>query len=74
MKLSDRLKKIEAKAPQEQKIFVIKFGVELTTLTYGGDEYLRLEGETEDEFVERILAIVKQNPKPNGGYLMGNIC
>ena len=48
--------------------------IELTTLTYCGDEYLRLESETEDEFVERVLTIVKQNPKPNGGYLMGNIC
>ena len=74
MRLLDRLKKIEAKAPPEQKILVIKYQVELTTLEYGKDKYLRLEAETENEFVERILAIVKKNPKPNGGYLVGNIC
>lgn len=73
MMLLDRIKKIEAKAPSEQKIFVIKFQVELTTLEYGDDKYLRLDGETEDEFIERILAIVKKNPHPNGFYLVGNI-
>ena len=73
MKLLDRLKKIEAKASPEQKIFVIKYQTELNTLEYGDEEYLRLEGETEDDFVERILAIVKKNPHPNGCYLVGNI-
>ena len=73
MRLLDRLKKIEAKAPPEKKIFVIKFQVELTTLEYGDDKYLRLDGETEDGSVERILAIVKKNPHPNGFYLVGNI-
>ena len=74
MKLLDRLKKVEAKAPPEQKILVIKYQVELTSLQYGEDKFLRLDGESEDEFVERTLAIVKKNPKPNGGYLVGNIC
>ena len=74
MKLLDRLKKIEANAPPEQKIFVIKFQAALTTLEYGEDKYLRLDGETENDFVERILAIVKVNPKSNGYYLVGNIC
>ena len=73
MRLLDRLKKIEAKAPPEQKIFVIKFQVELTSLQYGDDKYLRHDGETEDEFIERTLAIVKKNPHPNGFYLVGNI-
>ena len=73
MKLLDRQKKIEAKAPPEQKILVIKFQVELTSLQYGDDKYLRLDGEMEDEFIERILAIVKKNPHPNGFYLVGNI-
>lgn len=73
MRLLDRLKKIEAKAPPEQKIFVIKFQVELTTLAYGEDKYLRLDGETENEFIERILAVVEKNPHPNGFYLVGNI-
>ena len=74
MKLLDRLKKIEAKAPPEQKIFVIKYQLELTSLQYGDDKYLRHDGETEDEFVGRIIAIVKQNPKLNVCYLVGNIC
>lgn len=73
MRLLDRLKKIEAKAPPEQKILVIKYQVELTSLQYGDDKYLRLHDETEDEFVERVLAIVKKNPHPNGFYLVGNI-
>jgi len=74
MKLSERLKRLEAKAPAVQKIQVIKFGVELTYLQYGGDKYFRLENEVESEFAERILAIVKKNPHPNGFYLVGNIC
>jgi hypothetical protein len=73
MKLLDRLKKIEAKAPPEQIIHVVKYQTELNTLEYGEDEYLRLDGETEDEFIERILAIVKKSPHPNGCYLVGNI-
>ena len=73
MKLLDRLKKIEAKAAIEMKICVVKFQVELTSLQYGDDKYLRLDGETEDDFVERVLAIVKKNPHPNGFYLVGNI-
>lgn len=73
MKLSDRLNKIEAKAATEMKISVVRFQVELTTLEYGDDKYLILDGETEDEFVQRILAIVKKNPHPNGFYLVGNI-
>lgn len=74
MKLSERLKRLEAKAPAEQPIFVVKFGTELNCLHYGNDKYYRLEGETEDEFSERVLAIVKKNPRPNGFYLVGNIC
>ena len=73
MKIVDRLKKIEAKTSLEKKIFVIKYQTELNTLEYGEDEYLRLDGETEDDFIERILAIVKKNPHPNGCYLVGNI-
>jgi len=74
MKLSERLKRLEAKAPAEQKIQVIKFGAELTYLQYGDDKHYRFENEPEDDFVARILAIVKKNPHPNGFYLVGNIC
>ena len=74
MTLSERLKRLEAKAPAEQQIFVVKFGAELTSLQYGDDKYYRLEREPEDKFIERILAIVKKNPHPNGFYLVGNIC
>jgi hypothetical protein len=73
MKLLDRLKMIEAKAPLELKIVVVKYPAELKTLEYGEDKYLRLDGETEDDFVERILAIVKKNPHPNLCYLVGNM-
>jgi hypothetical protein len=74
MKLSERLKRLEAKAPAQQLIQVVKFGTELTSLQYGDDYYYRLESEPEDEFIERVLAIVKKNPRPNGFYLVGNIC
>ena len=74
MKLSERLKRLEAKAPAEQQIFVVKFGTELNCLQYGDDKYYRMDSELEDEFIERILAIVKKNPHPNGFYLVGNIC
>jgi hypothetical protein len=73
MKLSERLKKIESKVPTEQLIRVVKFGAELTKLNYCGDFYSRLENESEKEFVSRVLSIVKQNPKPNGHYLVGNL-
>jgi hypothetical protein len=73
MRLLDRLKKIEAKAPPEQKILVIKYQVELTSLQYGDDKYLRHDGESEDEFIERTLTTVKKNPQSKGFYLVGNI-
>lgn len=73
MKLSERLKKIESKLPSDQLIRVVKFGAELTKLNYCGDFYPRLENESEREFVSRVLSIVKQNPKPNGHYLVGNL-
>jgi hypothetical protein len=73
MKLSERLKKLEAKEPAEHRIQVVKFGAELTYLQYGDDKYYRLESEPEYEFIERILAIVKKNQHPNGFYLVGNI-
>ena len=74
MKLSERLRKLEAKAPMGQKIKVIKFGTDLTELNYCGDLYPRYENESEKEFIARVLSIVKQSPKPNGYYLVGNIC
>jgi hypothetical protein len=74
MKLSERLKRLEAKAPAEQPIFIVQFGTELNCLKYGDDKYYRLDGEKEDEFSERVLAIVKKNPHPNGFYIVGNIC
>lgn len=74
MKLSERLKRLEAKAPVEQQIFVVQFGTKLTYLQYGNEKYYRLENEPEDDFIERILCIVKKNPHPNGFYLVGNIC
>lgn len=74
MKLSERLSRLEAKVPAEQQIQVIRFGTELTSLQYGDDKYYRLENEREDQFTERILAIVKKSPHPNGFYLVGNIC
>ena len=73
MRLSERLKKIESKVPTEQQIQVVKYGAELTELNYCGDLYNRLENESEQEFVSRVLSIVKQNTKPNGFYLVGNM-
>lgn len=73
MKMLDRLKKIEAKATTGMKICVVRFQVELNTLEYGDDKYLRLDDETEDEFVERVLFVIKKNSQSNCFYLIGNI-
>lgn len=73
MRISERLNRIESKVPTKQSIFVVKYGNELRELNYCGDLHKRLENETEQEFVSRILGIVKQNPKKNGYYLVGNM-
>jgi hypothetical protein len=72
MKLSKRLQKLEARVPSKQLIQVVKFGADLTELNYCGDLYLRLENESEKEFISRVLTVVKKNIKPNGYYLVGN--
>lgn len=73
MKLYERLKRLEAKAPAEQPIFVVKFGAKLTYLQYGGDKYFRLENEPESDFIKRARLLAENNPKPNI-VLVGNIC
>lgn len=73
MKISERLNRIESKVPAKQSILVVKYGNELTELNYCGDLYKRLENESENEFVSRVLGIIEQNPKHNGNYLVGNM-
>ena len=73
MNLSNRVKRIEQSIPTKQKIMVVKYGAPLRELKYCGDLYLKKDDESEKEFVSRVLAIVGKHPKPNGGYLVGNM-
>ncbi len=59
MKLDDRLKKIEAKVPEEKKIIVVKFTSEVRELTCGNQIFLRYESESEDEFILRIRSLIE---------------
>ena len=73
MKLYDRLKKIEAKAPADKKIIVVKFGSEIKELSCGGEKFYRLENESESEFIKRIKALVEHHPdRPMLTVLVGN--
>ena len=73
MKLYDRLKKIEAKAPAEKKIMVVKFGNELTELSCGGETFCRDENEPEGAFIMRIRSVVQQRTdRPLVTVLVGN--
>ncbi len=57
MKLSERLKKIEAKASEEKQIIVVKFSTEIIELSCGDETFLRSESESEKDFIERVEAI-----------------
>ena len=59
MKLDDRLKKIEAKAPENKKIIVVKFASEVKELTCGDQIFLRYESESEGEFILRIRKLIE---------------
>lgn len=54
MKLSERLKKIEAKAPKEKQIIVFRYSSEITELMCGNETFLRLKDESEEKFIARI--------------------
>jgi hypothetical protein len=71
--LANRVNRIEQSIPTKQKIMVVKYGAPLKELKYCGDLYLKKDDESEKEFVSRVLAIVGKHPKPNGGYLVGNM-
>lgn len=60
MKLDDRLKKIEMKAPEQRNIIVVKFSNEIWELFCAGETFARLEYESEDGFIERIKKIVER--------------
>lgn len=72
MRLSDRLKKIEAKAPAEQKIIVVKYGNELKELSCGGEKFYRQENESECEFIRRRLIIENRTDGKMVKVLVGN--
>lgn len=74
MRLSERLKKIEAKAPEEKQIIVIRFISEIKELSCGDETFVRLENESENEFIERVQAILEMRPnRPLVAVLMSNL-
>lgn len=73
MKLSERLKKIEAKAPEEKQIIVVKFSTEIIELSCGDETFLRSESESEKDFIERVEAIFEMRlERPMVTVLVGN--
>ena len=73
MKLSERLKKIEAKASEEKQIIVVKFSTEIIELSCGDETFLRSESESEKDFIERVEAIIeKRLERPIVTNLVGN--
>jgi hypothetical protein len=73
MKLSDRLKKIEAKSPAEKKIIVVKIVSEIRELSFGEEHFYRLENESEDTFIKRIMSVVERSEnRPMVTVLVGN--
>ncbi len=73
MKLSERLKKIEAIAPKEKQILVVKFSSEITELSCGDERFVRTESESEKDFIERVEAIFEMRlERPMVTVLVGN--
>lgn len=73
MKLSERLKKIEAKASEEKQIIVVKFSTEIIELSCGDETFLRSESESEKDFIERVEAIFEMRlERPIVTILVGN--
>jgi len=73
LKLSERLKKIEAKAPEEKQIIVVKFSSEIRELSCGDERFVRTESESENDFIERVEAILEMRlERPMVTVLVGN--
>ena len=73
MSLVKRLKKIEAKLRLDKKLIIVRYPSEVTELTYRGKVFERLQSESEDEFVVRVVAIVETiEDRPDVSYLVGN--
>ncbi len=72
MKLKERLNKLEKNMPSKD-IIVIRYGNDIYELTHGNESYLRNDGESEDDFIDRIKAIVRLKPYSHD-ILLGNIC
>ena len=73
MKLSERLKKIEAKAPEVKQIIVVKFSSEIIELSCGDERFVRTESESEKDFIERVEAIFEMRlERPMVTVLVGN--
>lgn len=73
MRLADRLKKIEAKAPVEKQIIIVRYSSEITELMCGNETFLRLEIESEEEFIIRIRKILEaRSDRPQITFLLAN--
>lgn len=73
MRLKKRLKKLEDKRLPDKKLVVVRYPNDVTELTYRGEVFERLQSETEDEFLDRVVAIVEtKEDRPDVSYLVGN--
>ncbi len=73
MKLAERLKRIESKAPEYKQIILVKFSSEIRDLSCGDETFVRSESESEKDFIERVEAIFeKRLDRPMVTVLVGN--
>lgn len=73
MNLAKRIKRLEQKQLPDKKLIIIRYPNDVTELTYRGEVFERLQSESEDEFVDRVVAIVEAiEDRPDVSYLVGN--
>lgn len=73
MNKNNRLKKLEAENYFEHQIKVVRFSNEINRLSCGGENFYRIEGETEESFIRRIQGLVKEKAnKPTVTILVSN--
>jgi len=73
MNLTKRIKKLEQKQLPDKELIIVRYPNDVTKLTYRGQDFERLENETENEFINRVVAIVEAiEDRPNVSYLVGN--
>ncbi len=62
MNLENRLRKLESINSFEPKIIFVRFGDDVKVLSCAGEKFYRDENESEDDFLSRIMGIIKLRP------------